>query len=94
MGACCITINVLGQTSVSMSSDAQQREDYINQHVTGLSIDQQSKIRAIEDDYLVKRGGVEGTGIDSLRRATDNNIRAVLSNQQFEQYQSLAMYPH
>jgi len=92
--ACCITINALGQTNGGQSMDIQQRVDYINQHVTNLTPDQQSKIRTIEEYYLSTIKRVRPEAIDSLRHVTDNNIRMVLSNEQLEQYQNLAMYPH
>ena len=94
MGTCCIAINALGQTNDGQGMDPQQRVAYINQHVTNLTPDQQSKIMAIEQEYLSNLKIVNVTATDSLRRVTDNSIRAVLSNQQYEQYQSLTMYPH
>jgi hypothetical protein len=94
IGACCLTINAIGQTSVSQSMNARQRADYVNQHITGLTPDQQSKIATIEEEYLGQGKRVNATATDSLRRATDNKIRAVLTNEQYEQYQNLTMYPH
>lgn len=92
--ACCISINALGQTNGGQSADIQQRVGYINQHVTNLTPDQQSKIMAIEQEYLSNIKTVRPEAMDSLRHATDNNIRLVLSNEQLEQYQNLSMYPH
>ena len=94
IGACCIAINASGQTNGGQSMDVQQRVAYINQHVTNLTPDQQSKIMAIEQNYLSTLKTVRPEAADSLRRVTDNNIRLVLSNEQLEQYQNLGTYPH
>lgn len=94
IGACCLTINALGQTGINTGSNVQQRVDFINQHVTNLLPDQQSKIAAIEEDYLGKCKIVNPTATDSLRHDTDNKIRGVLTSEQYAQYQSLTMYPH
>jgi Spy/CpxP family protein refolding chaperone len=93
IGACCLTISTLGQTAPNTGNNLQQRVDFINQHVTGLLPDQQSKITAIEEDYLGKCKIVNETATDSLRHSTDNKIRAVLTGEQYAQYQSLTMYP-
>lgn len=87
-------INASGQTGANTSNmTIQQRTDYINQHVTGLTPDQQSKITAIEENYLGKSKTVNGAAMDSLRRDKDNKIRAVLTTEQYGQYLTIA-YPH
>jgi hypothetical protein len=69
-----------------------QRIDYISQHVADLSADQKAKLQEIEVQYQSDIRSTDPTRMDSLRHATDRKIQVVLTNTQYEQYQSLTPY--
>ncbi len=87
---CC---GVIHATAQNRSPVPQQRTDYIKQHVSGISADQESKILAIEQSCSIAMQNMHMTkdksASDSIRRSTDSHIKAVLTPDQYSQYKKI-----
>lgn len=83
---CCTVINMKAQNT----STAQQRTDYIKQHISGISSDQESKILSIEQSCsTAMHGATNMHAKDSIRRSTDSQMKQVLTPNQYSQYKKI-----
>jgi hypothetical protein len=88
---CTITISTVAQSDVpSQTNTPQQRTNYIKQHVSDVTSDQESKILSIEQQCsTAMQSTTNNKAKDSILRSSDSQIKAVLTPDQYTQYEKI-----
>lgn len=90
-GLISITAGVAAQGSVPQQSNTPQlRTNYIKQHISDITSDQESKILSIEQNCSTAiQSTTNYRAKDSLFRSTDLQIKTVLTPGQYIQYEKI-----
>jgi hypothetical protein len=87
-GLCTIALNCIAQKTAT--SIAQQRTDYIRQHVSNLTTAQKAKILKIEKQCSSALKTADGpVAKDSVSASSESQIKTVLNYDQYMQYKKI-----